>query len=97
MGICSQDDCLFPGLTPLDHIKLICQFSQIDVSQSGGYRKYALSILKDVDLDFEIDNKVESFSGGMKRRLSLVLAYVGQKPFVFLDEPTTGLVIIGIH
>ena len=35
--------------------------------------------------------KVGSFSGGMKRRLSLAISAIGNPKVIFLDEPTTGL------
>lgn len=35
--------------------------------------------------------KVLSFSGGMKRRLSLAIAAIGNPKIILLDEPTTGL------
>ena len=32
-----------------------------------------------------------TFSGGMKRRLSMAIAFIGDPRIVFLDEPTTGM------
>lgn len=34
---------------------------------------------------------MKTFSGGMKRRLSLGISSIGDPNFVFLDEPTTGM------
>eukprot|EP01017_Pseudomicrothorax_dubius_P010676 TRINITY_DN13843_c0_g1_i1.p1 TRINITY_DN13843_c0_g1~~TRINITY_DN13843_c0_g1_i1.p1 ORF type:complete len:246 (+),score=52.73 TRINITY_DN13843_c0_g1_i1:60-740(+) len=34
---------------------------------------------------------VRSFSGGMKRRLSMAIACIGDPRIIFLDEPTTGM------
>lgn len=48
-------------------------------------------ILQFVSLLKEKHSKVSSFSGGMKRRLSLAVAAVGNPKIIFLDEPTTGL------
>jgi ABC-type multidrug transport system ATPase subunit len=39
----------------------------------------------------EKKNKVASFSGGMKRRLSLAISAIGNPKIILLDEPTTGL------
>jgi ABC-2 type transport system ATP-binding protein len=44
-----------------------------------------------VDIGEAIDNRVESYSGGMKRRLDLAMALIHRPQVLFLDEPTTGL------
>jgi ABC-type multidrug transport system ATPase subunit len=36
------------------------------------------------------DSKVSELSGGMKRRLSVALAFVGGSECVILDEPSVG-------
>ncbi len=44
-----------------------------------------------VDIGSAIDDFVESYSGGMKRRLDLAMALIHKPQVLFLDEPTTGL------
>jgi ABC-2 type transport system ATP-binding protein len=44
-----------------------------------------------VDIGEAIDNRVESYSGGMKRRLDLAMSLIHRPQVLFLDEPTTGL------
>jgi ABC-type multidrug transport system ATPase subunit len=34
---------------------------------------------------------VSTFSGGMKRRLSVAISSIGEPRIIFMDEPTTGL------
>jgi ABC-type multidrug transport system ATPase subunit len=48
-------------------------------------------LLEQVQLDHVADHRVGTFSGGMKRRLSVAIAFVGNPEIVFLDEPTTGM------
>jgi ABC-2 type transport system ATP-binding protein len=44
-----------------------------------------------VDIGPALENRVATYSGGMKRRLDLALALVHNPRVLFLDEPTTGL------
>lgn len=44
-----------------------------------------------VNLTYAANQRAGSFSGGMKRRLSVACALLGDPKLVFLDEPTTGM------
>jgi len=48
-------------------------------------------LLEFADLSGRADAKIETLSGGMKRRLTLARALVNDPDVIFLDEPTTGL------
>ena len=45
----------------------------------------------DLKLEEKAGKKVSTYSGGMKRRLNLILAIIHDPPVIFLDEPTVGL------
>lgn len=47
--------------------------------------------LTSVNLLEVANDRVKTFSGGMKRRLSILLSTIGNQKVIFLDEPTTGL------
>jgi ABC-2 type transport system ATP-binding protein len=88
-------------------IGVALQDSSIDGKQTGREmlqlqgRLYGLSradiaqrmddVIGLVDIGAAIDNRVESYSGGMKRRLDLAMALIHRPQVLFLDEPTTGL------
>ncbi len=50
----------------------------------------ALTLLEKVKLTYAANQRSGSFSGGMKRRLSVAIALLGNPKIVYLDEPTTG-------
>jgi ABC-2 type transport system ATP-binding protein len=54
-------------------------------------RERAQRLLERVGLAERADEKVETYSRGMKQRLHLARALVGDARVLFLDEPTTGM------
>src|SRR5690606_14759355 len=47
--------------------------------------------ITDLGLEDFIYNKVQTFSGGMKRRVNLIAGILHQPQVLFLDEPTVGV------
>jgi oleandomycin transport system ATP-binding protein len=54
-------------------------------------KERAGELLEQFGLADAADRATKTYSGGMRRRLDLAASLVGQPPFLFLDEPTTGL------
>lgn len=48
-------------------------------------------LLGEVNLTDKKDKRIKSFSGGMKQRLGLAQALIGEPAILILDEPTAGL------
>ncbi len=83
-----QEAALDPFLTGREHVRLQASLHGI----RGEERKRRMTLLLDrVGLSHAADRKVQTYSGGMKRRLDLALALVHDPQILFLDEPTTGL------
>ncbi|KAL7748682.1 hypothetical protein RI367_005835 [Sorochytrium milnesiophthora] len=87
-GICPQDDHQYPRLSAREHLRLFSAFKGIPQT---GLDKYIDQRLDAVGLLEQSDKAAGTYSGGMKRRLSLVSASIGDPAFVILDEPTTGM------
>lgn len=92
IGICLQHDCLFPMLTVKEHIEFFA-------TVKGIYEEYTCddaeeqinSAIEDVALSEKINTYSKDLSGGMKRKLSVAIAFCGGSNVVFLDEPTSGM------
>eukprot|EP00347_Sterkiella_histriomuscorum_P008930 403343198 len=86
--LCQQFDILFPDLTPYEHLKLVCEMRSISEDQ---IEQVIRETLATVMLTKEQDKIVRYLSGGMKRKLSLGMALIGDAKFIILDEPTSCL------
>lgn len=73
-------------LTAKENMELVARLTHIE-----DYKQRSIDLLKQFHLDDVADKRVETFSGGMKRRLDIAMSLIGQPQVVFLDEPTTGL------
>ena len=94
MGVCPQHDVLWDQLTGKEHLEL---FSRIKGIPEEEIEQEVNKRLADVMLEADADVRSGYYSGGMKRRLSIALALIGNPKIVFLDEPTTGFVVLLFH
>jgi ABC-type multidrug transport system ATPase subunit len=82
MGYCPQHDILFDLLT----IKEQLEFYAIARGFGKNKEQIANEMLRLVNLENSQDLYCNSLSGGMKRRLSLACAFVGDTKIILLDE-----------
>jgi len=88
MGFCPQFDLLWNELTALEHLRL---FARIKGLQPTDVESEAQRRLDQVNLREAEFRLAGMFSGGMRRRLSCAVAFIGDPKVVYLDEPTTGM------
>jgi ABC-2 type transport system ATP-binding protein len=88
IGLVPQEYTADEDLTGIENILLCADLYGIprDIS-----KKRALDLLDLVELTEFKDKKVQTFSGGMRRRLELACGLINRPKVLFLDEPTLGL------
>lgn len=92
LGICLQHDCLFPQLTVREHIKFFARIKGIYSEMSGDDAEAHIDqAIADVALSEKTNTLSKNLSGGMKRKLSVAIAFCGGSKVVLLDEPTSGM------
>lgn len=88
LGVCPQHDILWNELTAKEHLVM---FGMIKGSNKGKAEEDADLILDKLKLTSVADKLAGTFSGGMKRRLSVGISGVGNPKLIIMDEPTTGM------
>lgn len=88
IGVSPQDTVLSEHLNSWENLSLIGRVHGIG---SKELKKRSEELLETVGLTERAKDRVGKFSGGMKRRLNLIMALVPDPEILFLDEPTLGL------
>ncbi|KAI7808566.1 uncharacterized protein abca12 isoform X2 [Triplophysa rosa] len=90
MGVCMQYDVLFDHLTTKEHLLLYAQIKAPQWNMQE-VNEQVRRILKETGMYAHRHKRVGTLSGGMKRKLSISIAFIGGSRLVVLDEPTTGV------
>jgi lipooligosaccharide transport system ATP-binding protein len=88
VGVVPQFDNLDPDFTVRENILVFGRYFGLSDSV---IEKRVPELLDFAQLTERADAKIQTLSGGMKRRLTLARALVNDPELLFLDEPTTGL------
>ncbi|XP_061827806.2 glucosylceramide transporter ABCA12 [Nerophis lumbriciformis] len=90
LGVCMQYDVLFQHMTAKEHLLLYGQIKAPHWSRRE-LQEQVRTILESTDMYAQRHKRVGTLSGGMKRKLSISMAFIGDSRLVVLDEPTTGV------
>ena len=88
IGIVPQEIALYPALTAYENLRYIGNMYGI---KGSALKKTISEHLEIVGLQAHANSRVETFSGGMKRRINLIAGILHQPEILFLDEPTVGV------
>ena len=88
IGVVPQSDNLDPDFTVEENLLVYGRYfglSDVEV------RQRIPALLEFAELGARANSRIQTLSGGMKRRLTLARALINDPELIFLDEPTTGL------
>ena len=88
IGVCPQELALYPELSAMDNLLFFGRMAGLNRRQA---REAAGEYLERVGLAARAKERVEKYSGGMKRRVNIAIALMGRPQLLFLDEPTVGI------
>nr|XP_041566914.1 phospholipid-transporting ATPase ABCA7 isoform X2 [Taeniopygia guttata] len=88
MGMCPQHNVLFDILTVEEHIWF---YGRLKGRSEQQVQEEMEQLLQDTGLPHKRREQTRNLSGGMQRKLSVAIAFVGGSRVVILDEPTAGV------
>ena len=88
IGYMPQYPVFYRDFTVMDFLLYMCALKGIPAEQG---KKRALELLEIVNLSDAKDKKIGALSGGMRQRVGIVQAMLGDPEILILDEPTAGL------
>ena len=85
--IVPQDIALYPSLTGKQNLEF---FAEADGFFGNAERNRVNEMLRIFNLESSAKKRVETYSGGMKRRLNMAVSLIRTPDILLLDEPTVG-------
>jgi ABC-2 type transport system ATP-binding protein len=87
-GVLTETPALYERLSARENLEFFATLQAIPASDVS---RRVNEMLEFFELTSRAQDKVETFSKGMKQRLALARALIHKPPLLFLDEPTSGL------
>ncbi len=88
IGVCPQDTAVYDYLSGRENIEL---FGNLHTMSREELRRKADDLLEELGLSGDADRRAGKYSGGMRRRVNLIMALVHDPAIAFLDEPTVAM------
>lgn len=87
LGVVPQEIALYPQLSARQNLEFFGRM----YGMGGDLKRRVDEVLEFIDLTDRQHDKVETFSGGMKRRVNIAIGLLHRPQLIFMDEPTVGI------
>ncbi|TYK67001.1 ABC transporter ATP-binding protein [Colwellia echini] len=88
IGFLPENVSFYDHLTGLE---VLSYFAKLKGFASSNAKKHAVNLLEQVGITHAMKRPVKHYSKGMRQRLGLAQAFIGEPKLLLLDEPTVGL------
>lgn len=88
LGYLPQYQSFYKNYSAPEFLKYMCALKKY---KPDNLKKYCAGLLELVNLSDTGNKKIGAFSGGMKQRLGIAQALIGEPKVLIFDEPTAGL------
>ena len=88
MGFVPQEIALYPELSARQNLAFFGRMYGLGGKELS---RRVDELLEFVDLSDRQNDRIDTFSGGMKRRINLAAGLLNSPPLVYMDEPTVGI------
>jgi ABC-2 type transport system ATP-binding protein len=88
IGVVPQDIALYPQLSPRQNLDF---FGRMYGLGGAELKKGIDEVIEFIDLKDRQNDRIDTFSGGMKRRVNIGVGLLHKPQLVYMDEPTVGV------
>ncbi len=88
IGLVPQELAVYPDLTGRENLRF---FGKLYGLSGASLRRRVEEVLEVIGLRDRADDRVDEYSGGMKRRLNIGIGLLHEPKLLILDEPTVGV------
>jgi len=88
LGVVPQEIALYPTLTARQNLEF---FGRMYGMSGAALKSRVDEVLEFIDLTDKQNERVDKFSGGMKRRVNIAIGLLHKPQLIYMDEPTVGI------
>ncbi|WP_297079129.1 ABC transporter ATP-binding protein [uncultured Enterococcus sp.] len=85
VSVMPDADSLYTDITGYDFLNFTCKLKKLSSNEQ------AWSLAKELNLEKDLGKKIDSYSFGMKKKISFIQACLGEYDTYIFDEPTSGV------